>query len=141
MKLVPALIFGVLLGSGLVDAQWITVTVPGTPRDADGKPALAAPAPKTADETPDLTGVWMRIRSAPNVPGQSNQNLRYLLPDGEMVPYQPWAEALYLKRIAANSGGAPHERCLPSGIPGNMLPPRPGAAAVRLRTHLDHGAT
>ena len=85
---------------------------------------LAAAAPTMPDGKPDLSGVWLRIRPATIPTGQSNQNLRYLLRDGEVVPYQAWAEALYLDRIAHNSGGAPHERCLPSGIPGNMLPPR-----------------
>ena len=39
-------------------AQWINLPLPGTPRTADGKPNLSAPAPKTLDAKPDLSGIW-----------------------------------------------------------------------------------
>ena len=38
-------------------AQWITLTLPNTPRTPDGKPNLAAPAPKADDGKPDLSGI------------------------------------------------------------------------------------
>ena len=40
-------------------AQWLNFPTPGTPRTADGKPNLSAPAPRAADGKPDLSGVWM----------------------------------------------------------------------------------
>ncbi|HUA18667.1 MAG TPA: hypothetical protein VMB25_07980 [Bryobacteraceae bacterium] len=40
-------------------AQWLNYKTPGTPRLADGKPDLSAPAPRTAEGVPDLSGVWM----------------------------------------------------------------------------------
>jgi hypothetical protein len=40
-------------------AQWVRFPSPDTPRTADGKPNLSAPAPRTADGKPDLSGVWM----------------------------------------------------------------------------------
>ena len=39
-------------------AQWLNYPSPGTPRLADGKPNLSAPAPRTVDGKPDLSGVW-----------------------------------------------------------------------------------
>ncbi len=42
-----------------VNAQWLNFPTPGTPRTADGKPNLTAPAPRALDGTPDLSGVWM----------------------------------------------------------------------------------
>ena len=40
-------------------AQWLNYLPSGSPRLADGKPNLAAPAPRALDGHPDLSGVWM----------------------------------------------------------------------------------
>jgi hypothetical protein len=39
-------------------AQWLNYPTPGIPRLPDGKPNLAAKAPRTRDGKPDLSGVW-----------------------------------------------------------------------------------
>src|ERR1700729_2998935 len=39
-------------------AQWLNYPTPGSPRTRDGKPNLAAPAPRASNGKPDLSGVW-----------------------------------------------------------------------------------
>jgi hypothetical protein len=91
-----------------LQAQWLNYPTAGIPRTKDGKPNLAAPAPKLADGTPDLSGIWME-------PG-----LKYLInvaADLKEVPFQPWAEAEYKRRVDTLGKDDPNNLCLPSGYP------------------------
>jgi len=91
-----------------LQAQWLNYPTAGIPRTRDGKPNLAAPAPKLADGTPDLSGIWME-------PG-----LKYLInvaADLKEVPFQPWAEAEYKRRVETLGKDDPNNFCLPSGYP------------------------
>ncbi len=91
-----------------VHAQWLNYPTAGIPRLPNGKPNLAAAAPKLADGTPDLSGIWME-------PG-----LKYLInvaADLKDVPFQPWAEAEYKKRVDTLGKDDPNNFCLPSGYP------------------------
>lgn len=51
-----------LLATG-AHSQWLNYRTPGVPRTPDGKPALTAPAPKSADGKLDLSGVWMHEKT------------------------------------------------------------------------------
>jgi hypothetical protein len=104
----------ILLLAGTASAQWVDVRLPGIPRNADGKPNLAAPTPKTPDGKTDLTGVWKNL---------DGKYLNNLAADGVQVSFTPWAAALYKERQDTFSKGRPSESCLPHGIPDAMMVP------------------
>jgi hypothetical protein len=93
------------------EAQWDPYPWKNMPRTADGKVDLSAPARRTLDGKPDLSGFWM-----PTNPVKHLLNLAADLKPGD-VPLQPWAEALYKERIDTNGKDHPGAHCWPSGIP------------------------
>ena len=89
MNVLRTVAVAIAIGS-LLPAQWINYPTPGTPRTRDGKPNLAAPAPRT-NGVPDLSGVW---QAAGNLPSQGSGDL----------PLNP-----LLARFGTNSkGGLPY---------------------------------
>ena len=97
-----------LLLPAAASAQWLNYPGPGTPRLADGKANLSAPAPRTADGKPDLSGVW---RGAGPL---YRFNIAQDLKPGDV---QPWAEQLFLERVRDSRKESPLARCLPVSIP------------------------
>src|SRR5258708_27745635 len=101
-----------------VYGQWVKVPAGGIPKGPDGKPNLSAPAPRSADGHPDLSGVW------------ESGSAKYILDiaadlkPGD-VPFQPWAKALVDQRAdGSHSGEDPPANCLPRGVPRiNASPP------------------
>jgi hypothetical protein len=102
----------VLIVCGTLSAQWVKVP-------SKGKIDLTAPAPRTADGHPDLSGVW-----EPN----ANRFLRDIAVDlkpGE-VPFQPWAKTLADQRLdGSHSREDPDANCLPQGVPKIDAAPAP----------------
>ena len=90
-----------------VSAQWLHYPTPGIPRTPDGKANLTAPAPKTADGKPDLSGLWR---------ASEDKYFRNLGADGNQIPMLPWAEKLYTERKENLEKGHPSERCLGHGV-------------------------
>ena len=99
--------FLAMLCAHVAAAQWIGMPTPGTPRTADGKPNLSAPAPKTPDGKPDLSGVWEQLNA--------RTTAHYL--DGIDIPWRPGAKALFDQNTADNQKENPESRCLPRGVP------------------------
>ena len=81
-------------------AQWLDRATPGIPRTPDGKPNLAASAPRGSDGKIDLTGIW-------NGP----------VPDTDPDPAnaQPWVNDLVRQRQREYHRTRPSYQCLPSG--------------------------
>jgi len=101
----------VLLTGALAPAargQWLNYPTPGIPRLGDGKPNMSAPAPRTPDGKPDLNGVWR---------GAGPLYRFNIAQDLKTEDIQPWAEALFLKRVRDSRKDSPLARCLPVSVP------------------------
>jgi hypothetical protein len=98
-----------LLACATASAQWLNYPTPGVPRLPGGKPNLNAPAPRTSDGKPDLSGVW----NGPGA-GSYDRNIARDLKPGDV---QPWAEAVYQQRVRDMGKGAPRANCLPDPFP------------------------
>jgi hypothetical protein len=117
-------------------AQWLHYPTSGIHRTPDGKPDLAAPAPRTSTGKPDFSGVWITGNPVPCDPAKGQDlldcdaelpialeaiDIGRSLPGG--LPYQPWAAALVKQRIKNEGIDDPHVRCLPLTVPrGYGLP-------------------
>ena len=101
--------FCLVLAAAPAGAQWLTTKTPGLPRKADGKVNLAAPAPRTPDGKPDLTGIWATAG------GQGELNgLETLRVDPKDM--KPWAIELQEKRSHDYFKSRPDFMCRPSGM-------------------------
>src|SRR3984893_17946614 len=96
-----------LLSTGAA-AQWLNYPTPAPPRLPAGKPTLSAPAPRTADGKPDLSGVWR---------GAGPLYRFNIAQDLKPQDIQPWAEALFLQRVRDSRKDSPLARCLPVSVP------------------------
>jgi hypothetical protein len=126
---VLCVVIAVLALTSATLAQWLHHPTPGIPRLPDGKPNLRAPAPRAADGRPDLSGVWAAERNRPPalvgsgfVGNRLAGNIAADLPGG--APLTVWGRTVYDERRNAARLAIPTERCLPSGIPPDMLRPQ-----------------
>jgi len=128
VRLLSATTAVVICASLTASAQWhnIVTKVPLTP---SGTPNLSAPAPKLADgRTPDLSGIWdaekrpcdeatSRLGCIDLVAGLPVAAVNIASGPMEVLPMQPWAEALVKQRRASASKDDPTARCLPLSSP------------------------
>jgi hypothetical protein len=93
--------------SASLSAQWPVHPTPGLPRTPDGKPNLAAPAPRASGGKPDLSGVW----AVKNYGG----SLFYVTGDMKLDDMLPWAAELYKQSAANYRRDSDGVHCLPPG--------------------------
>jgi hypothetical protein len=124
-----------------LSAQWPDYPSPGVPKGPDGKPKLDAPAPRTADGHPDLSGIWENRRGnvgragrggppppegvppppPPPTPASDGPpvatffNIGAGFPGGKL-PLKPDAAEVLKKRMSENSKDNPDAHCLPMGF-------------------------
>jgi hypothetical protein len=79
-------------------AQWLNYPTPGTPRTRDGKPDLAAPAPRFNGK-PDLSGVW---HAQPTTVAEWRRLLGDRFVDAALTLSVPGMELDTASRYAAN---------------------------------------
>jgi hypothetical protein len=107
-------------------AQWLGYPTPGIPRLADGSPDLAAPAPRTFDDKPDLSGIWFAAVTVADACRQEGcitesrmareqVNLGINRPDG--LPYTDWSKEVMVERRANGGREDPHTYCMPPNFP------------------------
>jgi hypothetical protein len=111
-----------------LSGQWpdVVTKVPKTP---SGAPNLTAPAPRLADgKTPDLSGTWTGEKrpcdetKAPLgcIDAQGGLPVGFANIAGgteEILPMQPWAQALVKQRRDNAAKDDPFSRCLPVSVP------------------------
>jgi hypothetical protein len=79
---------------------------PGIPRNPNGAPNLAAPAPRASDGKPDLSGLWNKISP------KYSRNIAADLKPGDI---QPWAQALVEQRREDLGKQYMNVQCVPLG--------------------------
>jgi hypothetical protein len=124
----------------LAPGQWVNHPAPGTPKGKDGKPNLAARAPRARDGHPDLSGVWQSQSATPEelgrlIPGGVNglgedppsKYFLNILSDfkPEEALLLPEAAAEFRRRAQNFSPDSPLSHCQPAGVPMAETAPGP----------------
>src|SRR5229473_1017677 len=131
---------GIMFAGALVcaQAQWLNYPAPGTPRTRDGKPNLSAPAPRTTNAKPELSGVWQAEPAPPGeiqrlfgdisftaVPGDDPRTfskyffniLADIKPEERPLRREGAAEPTRGRAKALEEDDSPTTHCMPLGIP------------------------
>ena len=104
----------IALLSAPVFGQWTDLKTSGVPRTPDGKVNLAAPAPRTADDKPDLSGIWQAGMAGSAGQYGYDYNVAQNLPPDSLTP---WAQTIRQQRVQDFRKDSPLAHCLPVSVP------------------------
>ena len=104
----------VCLLSACASAQWMNYPTPGIPRLPDGKVNLSAPAPRTSDGKPDLTGIWQAGRAGAAGQYGYDYDVTQNLPPGVVLPF---SEGVRQQRVQDFRKDSPLAHCWPVSVP------------------------
>jgi hypothetical protein len=111
--MIKQILSAILVLVSLCAAMWAQAPAGGNGKGKGKAAPPAAPAPKLADGTPDLSGVWTGF-------GSNAGDITKGLKPGEEVVMLPWAAE---KMKTLKSQDDPQANCMPSGVPrGNPYP-------------------
>jgi len=100
-------------------AQWLNYPTARVPRLRNGDPNLSAPAARTPDGKPDLSGIWqLEARCPPEGCGDYPAAPEFIDLGARLkggLPYQRWAADLVEKRWAQLGRDDPVGSCRPAG--------------------------
>lgn len=94
-------------------AQW-TGKTPGIPRLSNGKVNFAAPAPRTTEGKPDLTGIWQAGMAGAAGQYGYDYNVAQNLPADALTP---WALSVRQQRVQDFRKDSPLAHCMPVSVP------------------------
>jgi hypothetical protein len=119
-----------LVVRGTIAAAALSVVAFSVSLGAGGQAAATGPAlPRTADGTPDLSGVWQAMNTAAwNIQDHAAQKgvpAGQGVVDGNDIPYQPWAAARRKENVARRAEADPEAKCNLPGVPRITYMPYP----------------
>jgi len=105
--------------------QWLDYPTANIPRLPDGRPNLSAPAPRLPDGKVDISGLWVAtiepyVLNTSSERGRSESGL-----EPGKVPFKPWAETLFRKRLQSDGRDDPSAHCVTGGVPRVSVIPYP----------------